>query len=303
LELTDSLLFCASKKMKILITGSTGFVGSNFVKRIKDIDIIEVDLLVHKIQEVDFLGVDSVLHLAALVHQMKDKPEEQYYKVNRDLSFETAKMAKAQGVKQFVFMSTIKVYGESTTHLLPLNEFSLCNPKGPYGKSKHEAEKLIKGLEDENFRVAIVRSPLVYGSGVKANMFNLIKLVNIFSVLPFGGIKNKRSIVFVGNLVSLLQHIINKRASGVFIAGDSMPLSTTLLTKLIAESFNKKILLIKIPCSFLKIIGMMSPAFVDRLWGSMEVDNHFTNEKLQFSPPFSSAEGILEMVSWYKESF
>lgn len=289
--------------MKIIVTGSTGFIGTNFIKNAQDLTIIEVDLLNQTVNEIDFAGIDAVLHLAALVHQMKGGQQEQYFRINRDLALSVAKEAKSRGVKHFVFMSTAKVFGESTTNKKPWNINSECSPQDAYARSKLEAEELIFGLEDNNFKVAVVRSPLVYGVGVKANMFKLMRLVDRYPVLPLGGIQNKRSIVFVGNLIALIKQIIIKNASGIFIAGDKTSLSTTQLTKLIAESLQKKILLIKIPGFIISFIRMIIPSIVDRLLGSLEMDNNDTNDKLQFTPPFSSAEGINEMVAWYRSRF
>ena len=154
----------------ILITGSSGFIGRYFIKNASEFTFHEIDLLTKKPENIDFSNTDSVLHLAAIVHQMKGGIEEEYFRVNRDLAFEVAKQAKAQGVKQFILMSTAKVFGESTTGTVSWNEKSQCFPKDAYGKSKWEAENLIRGLETESFKVAIIRSPLVYGEellGVK----------------------------------------------------------------------------------------------------------------------------------------
>lgn len=288
--------------LSIAITGSSGFVGTNFIRQVKDFQVKEVDLLTQKISEVDFSSFDAVLHLAALVHQMKGAPEEQYFKINRDLAFKVAKKAKAQGVKYFVFMSTAKVFGESTTNKPAWNEFSECKPEDAYGKSKYEAERLILGLQDENFKVAVVRSPLVYGVGVKANMYNLIKLVDKVPVLPLGKIQNLRSMVYVGNLVALLQHIIKNQSSGIFIAGDSKPLSTTELTISIKEALRKKRLIISIPKFIRKPIQTIKPVIFERLFGSLELDNSLTNKRLNFETPFSIEQGIQEMVEWYKQN-
>lgn len=286
--------------MNILITGSSGFVGTSFIQLSSGLNICEVDLLTTTIEKVNFNGIDSVLHLAALVHQMKGASEGHYYKVNRDLAFEVAKRAKSSGVRHFILMSTAKVYGESTKENFSWNENSPCNPTDPYGKSKFEAEQLIKGLEDENFKVAIVRSPLVYGSGVKANMLNFVKLVDKVPILPFKGINNLRSMVYVGNLVALLKHIIEKQASGIFIAGDRSPLSTMELVKLIIKGIGKKRILIQLPNFILKVANLIKPAFVDRLFGSLVLDNTNTNDSLEFIPPFTNEEGVLEMIDWYK---
>lgn len=287
---------------KIAITGSSGFIGSFFIKNTTEFSILEVDLLNHKIEDIDFTGVESVLHLAAIAHQKSLDNEELYYSVNRDLAFETAKRAKSQGVKQFVLMSTVKVYGEYTNNITPWDENSICSPVDVYGKSKHEAEALIRGLQDETFKVAIIRSPLVYGAGVKANMYNLIKLVDRFPIIPFKGINNKRSMVYIGNLIALIKQIINKQVSGIFIPADKEPLSTSQLCIYIAKSLNKRVWLIKIPKFLLNISEKIKPSIYNRLFGSLFVNNLKTNEDLQFLPPFSSEQGIDMMVKWFRET-
>lgn len=284
----------------ILIPGSSGFIGTYFIKNSPELNIVELDLLTQNVDEIDFSGINSVLHLAALVHQMQGAPEAQYFKINRDLAYEVAKRAKEQNVKHFVLMSTAKVFGESTTGKPAWNEHSECHPEDAYGKSKYEAEKLIRGLEDENFKVAIVRSPLVYGVGVKANMYKLVKLVDRIPMLPLGGIQNKRSMVYAGNLVALLKHIIAKQASGVFIAGDRSSLSTSELILMIGNALNKRIYLVKVHPFIKSIIAKIKPSIVDRLFGSLELDNASTNEKLGFVPPYATDEGINKMVEWFK---
>ena len=146
--------------------------------------------------------------------------KEEYEKVNVTQTLELAKKAKASGVKQFVFMSTVKVYGEETNVGLPrsarndsYNENSLCRPEDEYGKSKLKAEQELLKLKDDNFKVSIVRTPIVYGYGVKANIKSLINLVHKVPVLPFGNIENKRSMVYIGNLCHLVDTIIEQNQS------------------------------------------------------------------------------------------
>lgn len=285
----------------ILVTGSSGFLGTNFIRISPEYNIKEVDLLHLKVSEINFTGCDCVLHLAALVHQMKGAPGEKYFTVNRDLAYEVAKRSKAHGVKQFVFMSSVKVYGESTTGKNPWVENTFCNPIDPYGESKFQAEKLLQSLEDKHFRVAIIRSPLVYGPGVGANMLNLIKLIDRYPILPLGGIHNKRSMVYVGNLVALVKQIINNEESGIYIAGDKTTLSTTTLAELIARSLNKRIFLMKIPDIVVSGLKHLKPSITDRIWGSLEIDNSITNNRLGFQPPYPTENGIQAMVEWYLE--
>lgn len=287
--------------MNILITGANSFVGNAIKNASSEHFIREVCLLSSTVDSIDFIGIDTVLHLAAIVHQKKGTLEELYFRVNRDLAIEVAKKAKKAGVKHFVFMSTVKVYGEST-HQIAWNEESNCAPQDAYGKSKFEAEQLLVNLSDDQFKVAIVRSPLVYGPGVKANMYNLVKMVYNFPVLPFGKINNKRSMVFIGNLIALLNHIIEKKAFGLFLASDPAPLSTSQITTTIALSLQKNVHLIALPGVVLRFINSILPGLYTRLYGSLEIDASQTNKTLGYSPPFTSQHGINEMVKWYISS-
>ncbi|MBN1187167.1 MAG: NAD-dependent epimerase/dehydratase family protein [Bacteroidales bacterium] len=283
----------------LLITGSSGFVGSYFISNNTSFRIRQADLLTKKVPEIDFKGTDSVLHLAALAHQLKPVEIGQYISVNSDLSFDLASHAKAMGVKHFVFMSTVKVYGNSTTGTIPWDEFAACSPKDPYGISKLQAEKRLKKLEDDNFKVAIVRSPIVYGPNVKANMLNFIRLVDKLPMLPFASIQNRRSMVYLGNLMALLELIINRRAAGIFLASDPKPLSTTSIVELIAANLRKKIRLIKTTDIGISILQKVTPSIYERLWGSLEVNNSETNKILNFYPPFSTETGFTDMINWY----
>jgi UDP-glucose 4-epimerase len=286
----------------IAVTGASGFVGSYLVRTLKDLIIDELDLLTLSVEEIDFSKYDTIIHLAALVHQMKGAEDELYYKINRDLAFNVATKAKAQGVKQFLFMSTAKVFGESSDKGFSYDESSQCNPFDSYSKSKFEAEKLINSLCDDEFKVAIIRTPLVYGPGVRGNMLSLMNLIDKCPILPLNEINNARSIVFIGNLVALINRIIEKNVSGVFIAGDKFPLTTTELIKIIIKSMKKKRILFKLPKWMLNLILKVKPALSNRLFGSFVLDHSDTNKRLDFSPPYDSEDGILEMVNWYKYS-
>jgi nucleoside-diphosphate-sugar epimerase len=287
-------------RKKIIVTGSSGFIGTNFINMSQEFEICEIDLINTQVTEIDFRGVHAVLHLAALVHQMKGAPESKYFEINRDMAFEVAKKAKADGVKQFVLLSTVKVYGESNSFCHIINEKSSCNPTDAYGKSKYEAEVLIRSLDNKIFKVAVIRSPLVYGAGVKGNMFYLVKLIDKYPILPLGGINNFRSLVYVGNLIAYIKRIIEKNESGIFIALDQTSMSTSQLVSLVAKYLNKKLILLKIPEIFVKILRSIKPSIYYRLYGSFEFDNILTNNNLNFSPPYSCEEGIKEMADWYK---
>lgn len=279
--------------MSLLLTGSNGFVGAYFIDKYKDkYDIKTFSFLKDDIDTLDCSEVDVVFHLSALVHQMSGASVEEYERVNVTQTLELAKKAKKSGVKQFVFMSTVKVYGEETNSVYAEN--SICNPQDEYGKSKLKAELELKKLEDENFKVSIIRTPIIYGYGVKANIKNLVSLVKKVSVLPFGRIENKRSMVYIGNLCHLVDVVIEQEKSGVFLASDE-PISTTKLIELIAKELNKKVYLIKIPF-FETLLKLLKPSFHKRLYGSLEVDNSQTKERLNLKNPYSVEEGIRLMI-------
>ncbi len=290
--------------MKLLITGASGFVGSYFIKKYgPDYEIKTFSFLKDDFESLDCSGVDVVFHLSALVHQMGGASAEEYEKVNVIQTLKLAKKAKESGVKQFVFMSTVKVYGEETN--TKYTENSICNPEDEYGKSKLKAERELLKLEDESFRVSIVRTPIVYGYGVKANIRSLVSLVSKVPVLPFGGIDNRRSMVYVGNLCHLVDVVIEQQEAGIFLASDDEPLSTTKLIELIAKNLNKKVYLIKIPF-FESLLKTLKPSFHKRLYGSLEVDNTLTMQRLfeitnrvgndVVKMPFSVEEGIELMI-------
>lgn len=279
---------------KLLITGSNGFIGNYFINNYKSKYNIETfSFLKDDINSLDCRYLDAVFHLSALVHQMGGASASEYEKINVTQTIELAKKAKESGVKHFVFMSTVKVYGEETNS--KYTENTVCNPEDDYGKSKLKAEYELQKLEDENFEISIIRTPIVYGYGVKANIKNLISLVNKVPLLPLGKIKNKRSMVYIGNLCHLVDEIITQEKQGIFLASDDEPLSTSKLIELISKNLNKKIYLIKIPF-FETLLKILKPSFHKRLYGSLEVNNTLTKEKLNLKNPYSVEEGIKLML-------
>ena len=287
---------------KILITGANSFIGTNFSKYSKYKDIEEISLLDIKPENIDFKSFDVVLHLAAIVHQSKKISEEEYMNVNRDLCLRVAENAKKSGVRQFVFLSTCKVYGETGSDDEVLNEDSICSPDDPYGRSKYEAETGLRKLIDDKFIVSIIRTPLVYGEGVKANMLSILRLVEKFPILPFRGINNRRNFTYIENLVGFIDAAIDKKANGTYIAMDEDSLSTTELVTFLSRYLDRKLKLFRLPGFLLKLVSFMTPSIFDRLFGSSEFDNTRTKEQLGFTPSFSSDEGIKRMVAAYRNS-
>jgi len=286
--------------MKILITGENSFVGRSFLGYSTYKDVSEISLIKHAPESIDYNLYDVVIHLVAIVHQKKTIPESQYFIINRDLCLKVAELAKTAGVKQFIFLSTVKVYGKFISGSEPWNEHSLCLPEDAYGKSKYEAEVALKKLEDECFTISIIRTPLVYGEYVRANMLSIMKLVSRIGILPFKNVNNRRNFTGAENLASFIDRIIERRASGIFIAMDEKAISTSELVKMISKNLGKKIILFKIPDFIVKVGMIVFPSIFDRLYGSFEMDNSRTLKVLDFKPPVPISEGIKKMVESFR---
>lgn len=280
---------------QLLITGASGFVGTYAVPVFQEKYKVAIASL-QKIQvdSLDLPKIHAVVHLAGMAHRMERIDPAIYFQVNRDLTLELAKKAKNEGVKHFVFVSTVKVYGD--TNEMFLNEKSPCTPTDPYGQSKWEAEQLLQELETKDFKVAIVRPPLVYGKNVKGNLERIIRLIKKLPVLPFGNINNQRSMVFVGNLTALILQILDRQESGVFIAGDKAPASTTQLIKAINDSLCLDKPIVSLPSFMRFLVKKGKPELYSRLFENYVIDNTATNAVLDFVPPFTFEEGVREMV-------
>jgi len=231
---------------RILITGKNSYVGNSFAEWVSQYpDKYEVDkisLRTDEWKEKDFSKYDVVLHVAGIAHRKEKKRDKDlYFRVNRDLAYEVAKKAKKEGVSQFIFLSSMSVYGMETGII---NRDTIPKPKNFYGKSKLEAEKLIEHLNDQTFKVAILRPPMVYGKGCKGNYPKLAKLGKITPLFP--DIDNKRSMIYVDNLSKFLKVIIDDNQSGLFFSQNNEYVKTSELVKLIAKYNNKKIRLTKL---------------------------------------------------------
>jgi UDP-glucose 4-epimerase len=278
----------------VLLTGASGFIGSYFKNKYSEkYNIKTFSFLNDSLKELSLSNIDTIIHLSALVHQMGGASKEEYEKVNVTQTLMLAKKAQEMGVNHFIFMSTVKVYGEESDILY--TEKSDCNPQDDYGKSKLKAELELQKLEDNDFKVSIIRTPIVYGYGVKANMRNLINLVNKVSILPFGKIENRRNFVYIGNLIDLLDIIIEKKKSGIFLASDDMSISTTRLINLISKELDKKLYLIKIPF-FEMLLKILKPNLHKRLYRNLEIDNTITKESLNFKNKYTVEDGIKYMI-------
>jgi nucleoside-diphosphate-sugar epimerase len=285
----------------ILLTGSSGFIGKRFVIFNQNhYKITTVSLRTKNVQDIEWKGIDAVIHLAGMAHQMKKIEDQIYFDVNLNLTKELANAAKTANIKHFIFASTIKVFGEHHTNVL--TEQTACEPQNdPYGESKLQAERYLQSIETDTFKVALVRPPLVYGPGVKGNLIRFLELANKPFPLPFDKIDNRRTMVFLDNLIALINQIIDTESSGLFLAGDSQPLSTTQLIKDMRNGLGKSPNLFVMPAILVKALRSIRPSLAIRLYGSLEMDTTNTNKNLNFVPPFTTQEGIQSMVNWYKE--
>jgi nucleoside-diphosphate-sugar epimerase len=311
----------------ILITGATGFVGSRLaaflsskfpemdlrlavrhqpdnlqVPSVLSVGSIEVvgDINPYTNWSNALIGVDIVIHLAARVHVMNDvaiDPLEEYRNANTLATIHLAEEAAKAGVKRFIYLSSIKVNGEETTSGQSYSEDSIPAPIDPYGVSKWEAELgLEKVCTQTGMEFVIIRPPLVYGPGVKANFQKLMGLVAKGMPLPLGAVDNQRSMLALDNLVSFISEtILNPLASNQrFLLSDGKDVSTTQLLKLLAKGMGKSSLLIPIPMFILRtaaqFLGASSAA--DRLLGSLQIDSSKARQLLQWQPPLSVEEGI-----------
>lgn len=309
--------------LNVLVTGANGFVGRAVTCRLKQSPTIKVQKAIRSsaslssdqdvIQVGDIhgntdwmtalTGVDVIIHCAARVHVMReasDTPLELFRIVNVEGTRALAKHAVQAGVKRFVFVSSIKVNGEQATE--PYSYLSKVAPVDPYGISKMEAEAALWDIAAKTgLEVVVVRPPLVYGPMVRANFLRLMQLVKKQVPLPFGAVRNRRSMIFVSNLADLLyQCVVQPAAAGkTFLASDGRDLSTADMVRQLAEAMQLKPRLLNVPTNWMRVIACAvgKADFAERLLGSLAVDISYTCETLNWTPPFSVEQGMKETVT------
>ncbi len=227
---------------KILITGANSYIGTRFERYIKenfsDEYLVDtVDMIGGAWREKSFSEYDSVVHVAGIAHQKETKQNAPlYYQVNRDLAIQTAKKAKADGAGQFIFLSSMSVYGMDTG---VITKETAPNPKSHYGKSKWQAEQAISALNDENFKVCIMRPPMVYGLGCRGNFNSVCKIVKKLPVFP--RVKNERSMIYIDNLSAFIKMCVDGCLCGVYFPQNREYVSTMDMARAISQALDKKI--------------------------------------------------------------
>ena len=309
---------------KLLITGANGFIGralisklaleaNYFVRASIRKKIIQFPSQIEVFENMDassntnwtdaLRDIDVVIHLFARVHVMDEQaadPLLEFRNINVNATIALAKLAAKQGIKRFVFLSSVKVNGESTSHK-PFSESDLPHPQDAYAISKWEAEEALKKIsKDTGMEVVIIRPPLVYGSNVKANFLKMMQYIKRGIPLPLGAIQNKRSLISIDNLVDFIMTTIShpKAANETFLISDDEDVSTTDLLHRIAQCMGKSARLISVPPKILffifNIVGRQD--FGDRLLGSLEIDITKAKKLLDWSPPKTLNEGLKATV-------
>lgn len=311
----------------ILVTGATGFVGralchvlkgSHAVRAVARVptsaglpDAIEVvagELSCDEDWSASLAGVGAVIHCAARVHVMNEKsadPMAEFRRVNVDGTMHLAQQSAMAGVRRFVFVSSIKVNGEQTRPGAPFVADQAPNPEDPYGISKMEAEEGLRALARETgMEVVIIRPPLIYGPGVKANFLAMMRWLQRGVPLPLGGVTaNRRSLVFLDNLVDLIVTCVDHPAAAnrTFLVSDDEDLSTATLLRRMAAALGRPARLIPVPAGLIvfgaKLIGR--PGITQRLCGSLQVDIGKTRELLGWTPPISVDEGLRRTAAYW----
>lgn len=251
---------------KILITGANSYIGTSFEKYMAqfgdEYQIDTVDMIDGTWREKDFSGYDSVFHVAGIAHQKETLENAHlYYEVNRNLAVATAKKAKREGVKQFILLSSMSVYGMETG---VITKQTVPNPKSHYGKSKLQADEIIEKLNCDTFKVAILRPPMVYGNGCKGNYQRLRKFALKSPIFP--DYPNKRSMVYIDNLCEFVKCVIDEGEDGVFFPQNAEYVNTSEMVRTIAEENGRKLYFTK---AFNPIIKIMSFGIIKKVFGSL----------------------------------
>ena len=271
-------------KKRILITGQGSYVGTNFIEWLsqwpEEYEVDEVSVRGNDWKKKDFSSYDSVLHVAGIAHVSTDpKMEEQYYKVNRDLTIEVAEYAKSKGVKQFIFMSSIIVYGDSNSDKRVIDRNTVPKPSNFYGNSKLQAEEGLKFLEDEAFKIAVIRPPMIYGKNSKGNYPKLIRVARILPFFP--DFDNQRSMLHIDNLSEFLRLIFENKETGLFFPQNREYVKTSELVKLIAEANGKRVKLTKI-FNFILSPLIDKSILVNKVFGNLTYQKDISVYKINY---------------------
>ncbi|WP_099354709.1 NAD-dependent epimerase/dehydratase family protein [Fredinandcohnia onubensis] len=264
---------------RILITGKNSYVGTSLEKWLGNYpdrySIDSISLRNDSWKEKDFSEYDVVFHVAGIAHIKETKENAPlYYKVNCDLAYEVAQKAKVEGVNQFIFLSSMSVYGIDNG---VIGKKTPLKPLSSYGKSKLQAEKLISTLEEDFFKVVILRPPMIYGKGCKGNYTRLAMLTMKIPVFP--KIDNKRSMIYIYNLCEFIRLIIDDSSKGLFFPQNEEYVCTSEMVKVIAEINGKKIWFTKL---FNPFLGLFKLTLVQKVFGNLVYEKELSIYSKQY---------------------
>lgn len=306
----------------VLVTGAAGFVGQALCRTLAEAGFrvrgatrrpaagIEAAAVGEIGPDTDWRaalhGVDAVVHLAARVHVMRDTaadPEQAFHAVNAAGTERLARQAAAAGVRRLVYVSSVKVNGERTA-ARPFDAADAAAPQDPYGRSKWAAEQALQAVSRESgLETVAVRPPLVYGPGVGGNFLRLMKLVKSGVPLPLASLRNRRSLIYLGNLVDLLALCLRhpEAAGATFLVSDGEDLSTGELVRRLARALGRPPRLLPCPPALLRLAGTLAGRGdeVARLADSLQVDDGALRRRLGWSPPFTVDQGIAASAAWF----
>lgn len=275
---------------KILITGAGSYIGTSLEKYLKEkypeqYEVDTIDMIDGSWRKKSFGGYDSVFHVAGIAHSDNGKISEEkaklYYSVNTDLTVETAKKAKQDGIKQFVFMSSMIVYGDSAPigKRKVITKDTPVSPANCYGDSKLQAENGIRLLDDDNFKVVILRPPMIYGKGSKGNYPTLSKFAQRLPIFPY--VKNERSMLYIENLCEFVRLMIENNECGTFFPQNSEYSNTSEMVKVIAEAHGKKIHLVRGFTWVLKLLSHFT-GVVNKAFGNLSYEMDLSRYKSDY---------------------
>lgn len=275
---------------KILITGANSYIGTSFEKYINDnyanqYQVDTIDMIDGSWREKSFKEYDVVYHVAGIAHSDSGKisPEKEklYRSVNTDLTIETAKKAKADGVKQFIFMSSAIVYGESSEigKKKLITKDTVPGPANCYGDSKLQAELGILPLQDNKFKVCVLRPPMIYGKNSKGNFPQLEKYAKKLKFFPY--VKNERSMLYVGNLVEFVRLMIENEEQGIFWPQNAEYSNTSELVKMICLANKRKIILVKGFAWLLRLFGLFTNK-ISKAFGNLTYEQSLSEYKIEY---------------------
>lgn len=275
--------------MKILITGAGSYIGTSVERYLsqwpEQYQVDTLDMQQENWRENDFSGYDSVFHVAGIAHSdtgtVSEERKAQYYRINTDLAVETASVAKAVGVGQFIFMSSAIVYGRSAP-LGSRKRITRDTPVSPanfYGDTKVQAERGLLELSSDSFRVVILRPPMIYGPGCRGNYPVLSKLARKLPVFP--RVDNERSMLYIGNLAEFVRLMVKNREQGIFWPQNREYTNTTRMVQLIAAAHGKKIATVGGVSWALKLMGKATE-LVDKAFGSLSYDQSISDYREEY---------------------